>query len=383
MTSKATNQRDLTDVIKKQKRDGKKSAGTVRAQASGISGADTAITSGQKTSAGGAGGSPVTQDLQMNTFDIRDVDRLYFSTTAGSADTLTANDTGIESKSSYNGTSYTSYGLTYQVPANNIHTFFIGSTEKINIGTGYITLNDNVTTGGYLDVNSNYIQFDEMTPTSVGTVPADERRLFSDSTNNSELSVKKSDGTVVSLEGAGGWVGTATSDLNMSDYDITTVDRLKFSATGTDNLAATDYGIATDSTDADDLHYNVPSGRSHEFDVAGTQTFHISPTLVTSQVSLWVAGAITATGNVSFRGTVDLGNSSSDVITVTGTPTFATATSFNNDTTLGTYGGGHEVNFNAKLDFRAHTNSTNQPSSDSDGYIDILVGGIAKKLYYY
>ena len=78
-----------------------------------------------------------------------------------------------------------------------------------------------------------------------------------------------------------------------------------------------------------------------------------------------------------------MGNSSSDVITVTGTPTFATATSFNNDTTLGTFGGGHEVNFNAKLDFRAHTNATNQPYGDSDGYIDILVGGIAKKLYYY
>ena len=143
MTSKASNQRDITDVIKKQKRDNKKASGIARAQASGISGSDTAIAGGQKTQAGSAGASNVTQDLLMNTYDIRDVDRLYFSTTAGSADVLTANDTGIESKSSYNGTSYTSYGLNFQVPANNIHTFFIGTTEKINIGTGYIILNDN------------------------------------------------------------------------------------------------------------------------------------------------------------------------------------------------------------------------------------------------
>ena len=98
MTSKASNQRDITDVIKKQKRDNKKAAGIARAQASGISGSDTAIASGPKTQAGAAGASGVTQDLRLNTFDIRDVDRLYFSTTAGSADVLTANDTGIESK---------------------------------------------------------------------------------------------------------------------------------------------------------------------------------------------------------------------------------------------------------------------------------------------
>ena len=179
------------------------------------------------------------------------------------------------------------------------------------------------------------------------------------------------------------FIGTAGTNLDMSDYDIDTVDRLIFSSTGSNNLATTDYGIGTDSTDSNDLHYNVPSGRSHEFDVAGTQTFHISPTLVTSQVSLWVAGAITITGNTSIRGDTTIGNSSSDTLTVTATPTFNATTSFNSDTTLGTFGGGHEVNFNAKLDFRAHTNATNQTAGDSDGYIDILVGGLSKKLYYY
>lgn len=213
MTSKASNQRDITDVIKKQKRDNKKAAGIARAQASGISGSDTAIAGGQKTQAGSAGASNVTQDLLMNTFDIRDVDRLYFSTTAGSGDVLTENDTGIESKSYYNGTSYVSVGMSQRVPANNVFTFAIGATERFNIGTSISALNSNLGLGGYLDIGANYIQVDETTPTLVGTVPADERRIFSDSTNNSELSVKKSDGSVISLEGAGGGANQSLSNL--------------------------------------------------------------------------------------------------------------------------------------------------------------------------
>ena len=161
MTSKASNQRDITDVIKKQKRDNKKAAGIARAQASGISGSDTAIASGQKTQAGSAGASNVTQDLLMNTFDIRDVDRLYFSTTAGSGDVLTENDTGIESKSYYNGTSYVSVGMSQRVPANNVFTFAIGATERFNIGTSISALNSNLGLGGYLDIGDNYIQVDE------------------------------------------------------------------------------------------------------------------------------------------------------------------------------------------------------------------------------
>ena len=254
--------------------------------------------------------------------------------------------------------------------------------------------------------------------------------------------------------------GKMGSNINMNDYDITTVDRLKFSATGTDNLATTDYGIATDSTDSDDLHYNVPSGRSHEFDVAGTQTLHISPTLVTSQVSLWVAGAITATGNVSFRGTTTIGNSASDTVTFTavaasnldmatydlervGQIEFSSTSHYIKSNSVGfeyrvPVGDDHEFFVNGvsslkidnvgidlntgdidsvgtinttaitvtnsfsstgfnqlgdaagdltwlygMIDFKANTNATNQTASDSDGYINIKVGGVAKKLYYY
>lgn len=237
-------------------------------------------------------------------------------------------------------------------------------------------------------------------------------------------------------------VGKLGTDLNMNDYDITTVDRLEFSATGTNNLAATDYGIATDSTDSDDLHYNVPSGRSHEFDVAGTQTLHISPTLVTSQVSLWVAGAITATGNVSFRGTTTIGNSTSDTVTFTavaassldmatndiervGQIEFSSTSHYIKSNSVGfeyrvPVGDDHEFFVNGISEFKVegglctvknslqvddnvtlgatsadlttHNGLVNYatnysavglPAATSAGYITIQVGGVAKKLYYY
>jgi len=214
MTSKATNQRDLTDVIKKQKRDGKKAAGIIRAQASGISGADTAITSGQKTSAGGAGGSPVTQDLQMNTFDIRDVDRLYFSTTAGSADALTANDTGIESASYYDGTNYYSLGMNYRIPspaAGMGHYFLIGSEQCLTVKNDKIEvkkplrLTTGTATGSYLSGSMYYDGTDVK-----AVVPA---------------------GTVNLTSGGAGWDGDATSILDMNDYAIQHTGQISFGAT--------------------------------------------------------------------------------------------------------------------------------------------------------
>ena len=348
MTSKASNQRDITDVIKKQKRDNKKASGIARAQASGISGSDTAIAGGQKTQAGSAGASNVTQDLLMNTYDIRDVDRLYFSTTAGSADVLTANDTGIESKSSYNGTSYTSYGLNFQVPANNIHTFFIGTTEKINIGTGYIILNDNVVGGGS-------IQLSAMTaPSATGTT---QRKLYVDTadnhlkirTNTTSIDLETSSGSGAGLADNNVWTGTNTfqdvvsmtgstvnigdattdrvnfisklgTDIDLNDYDIENIDRLFFSTSGTDNLTASDMGIAANSNDNDYLTYNVPSGY-HRFKVNGNLAMSVGPTSnpgLTVENSLWVSGSITATGNVTFQQEVTLGNASSDDINIVG-----------------------------------------------------------------
>ena len=216
--SKATNKRSIIDVIKRQKRDAKRTAGIARANASGISGAYTAITSGPKSQASAS--NDTIGDLNMHTYDIKDVDRLYFSTTAGSTDTLLSTDTGIESLSSYDGTTYTSYGMKFQIPNTNIFQFNIGSkTDCLNIGTTFSYFSTSLGIIGSVDIYANYIQVDETTPTLVGTVPADERRLFSDSTNNSELSVKKSDGTVVSLEGGSSGATTELDNLGTTSVN--------------------------------------------------------------------------------------------------------------------------------------------------------------------
>tara|TARA_R110000765_G_scaffold5223_3_gene16325 strand:+ start:2308 stop:3795 length:1488 start_codon:yes stop_codon:yes gene_type:complete len=125
---------------------------------------------------------------------------------------------------------------------------------------------------------------------------------------------------------------TLGGDLDLATNDIQNVDQLNFEVTG-QRLNSTTSSI----------QYEVPSGDSHKF-------------LVSSTTEMTVAvGAVTVTND----------------LTVT------------DNTTLGTYGGGHETNVNGKIDFRENYSATNQTASDSDGYIDILVGGLAKKLYYY
>ena len=114
--------------------------------------------------------------------------------------------------------------------------------------------------------------------------------------------------------------GKAGSNLNMGHYDIDSLDRLLFSTTGTDNLAASDMGIGTNSGDSDYLTYNVPSGY-HRFKVNGNLAMSVGPTSnpgLTVENSLWVSGTITATGNVTFQQEVTLGNSSSDDINIVG-----------------------------------------------------------------
>ena len=138
-------------------------------------------------------------DFNANTYDMYNIDRLKFGTTAGSGSALAATDTGIEAV--YSGGN--SYGMKTVVPANNIYQMFIASSEKVTITTSSIVLNNPVTIGGSVAIGDNYMEYGDMTSSSVGTTPANKRRVFSDSANNDELSVKKSDGSVVSLEASG------------------------------------------------------------------------------------------------------------------------------------------------------------------------------------
>jgi hypothetical protein len=136
---------------------------------------------------------------------------------------------------------------------------------------------------------------------------------------------------VVSMTGSTVNIGDATTDrvnfisklgtdIDLNDYDIENIDRLFFSTSGTDNLTASDMGIAANSNDNDYLTYNVPSGY-HRFKVNGNLAMSVGPTSnpgLTVENSLWVSGSITATGNVTFQQEVTLGNSSSDDINIVG-----------------------------------------------------------------
>lgn len=84
-------------------------------------------------------------DLDMNTFDIKDVDRLKFSTIVGSGNSLLSTDTGIE-------TLYASalpFGMKIQIPSTNSAVLSInrGTSEIINISSIGTILNGNVYLG--------------------------------------------------------------------------------------------------------------------------------------------------------------------------------------------------------------------------------------------
>ena len=203
-------------------------------------------------------------DLNMEGNDIQNIDDISFS------------ETGVDI---YSSTS----GMVITVPTGDL------VSVQIPSGTNTFYISENLITSKIpLNMNDNYIQFDEITPTSVGTVPIDERRIFSDSTNNSELSVKKSDGSVVSLEGAGGSGGAdqdlnnlTTTSINQNlNPDISTVRNLGGSTKywGSGFISASLYlGSGTSkkiqSSAPNDISITVPSGGDIKFIELSTEFF--------------------------------------------------------------------------------------------------------------
>ena len=209
-------------------------------------------------------------DIDMNTYDIVNLDRLIFATSNGAGDSLANTEYGIESIAS----SGVAYGMKFQVPVSNIYQMYIGSTEMVNITTaaGFV-LNGNI-------IGTGYFQLSAMTAPSASS--STNRRLYVDSADN-HLKIRTNTSSI-DLETAGGggsWVSTATSSLNMSTYDINGIDRLIFSsAASSDNLlSASDYGIEINGgTTPTGLKYNVPSTKEHNFYVADNLILDISST---------------------------------------------------------------------------------------------------------
>lgn len=142
--------------------------------------------------AGGSQGAGTYQNAQgadifMNTYDIVDVDRLKFAVKEGAGDILAVTDYGIEAL--YFGSD--AYGLHYRVPSAKQHIFSQGSDIVFSINTDEILFGLPISVYGYEDI------FNITEPDSP---PANYRRIFSDSSNSDNLSVKRSDGTVIDLE---------------------------------------------------------------------------------------------------------------------------------------------------------------------------------------
>ncbi len=220
----------------------------------------------------------IQSDLDMNTYDIKDVDRMKFSTTAGSGSSLGISDTGIEAI--YSGSN--PYGMKIQFPSTNsgVLVIYRGSTEMMNInafGTTFTDIYpDNVIMG------DKYIELGDMTSGTVGTVTNNKIRLFCDSGNSDHMSIKRGSSTVVDLEGSTGnstsFVGfTADDDLSMGTYNIDGVDQLIFSTSTSSDLPTwntLNYGIeVAGGTSPTALDIRVPTGKFVNVKVAGTTEF--------------------------------------------------------------------------------------------------------------
>ena len=85
------------------------------------------------TIGGGTVDTFAKSDLQMNTYDIVDIDRLKFAVKEGAGDVLTEDDYGMEAI--YTGTN--AYGLKIQIPDAVADVFQImrGTKEEINISS--------------------------------------------------------------------------------------------------------------------------------------------------------------------------------------------------------------------------------------------------------
>ena len=171
--------------------------------------ATTQLNMGTHSIKGAWGGTSNTlgiqSDLDMNTYDINDADRIKFSTTQGTGSSLGSSDYGIET--AYN--SGTAYGMTFRIPASAFFYFNSGSSQLLyGDTTGLVTTEPIL--GGSLKTTS-FVDFDNIS--SPSNPATNHVKLFADSDNSDHLTVRKPNGSEVDLEAGGG--GVQLSDNNI------------------------------------------------------------------------------------------------------------------------------------------------------------------------
>jgi hypothetical protein len=302
MSGKAKTRKTFGSKLKDQQNDNK-TLYSLANQGTIMSATNSVVTGGSV--GGGTIAQVAANDLNMNTYDINDVDRFKFAVKEGAGDALAVTDYGIEAI--YN--SGDAYGMSFRVPATKSFYFNSGSGQFSFSDTLGIVTGEPILCGS---LKSSFIDFDNIvSPSNPAT---NHVKLFADSDNSDHLTVRKSDGSEVDLESAGsGWVGTATtqlnmgshsikgawggtantlgiqSDLDMETYDIINICRLEFDPAGS-TLANSATGI--DATSAE-LHFNVPTGDSFKFTINGVEQFWVG----VDQVS-FASNELIALGNI-------------------------------------------------------------------------------------
>ena len=232
---KASRRKDIVDVIKEQSRKEKRDAGLRRSNATGISSAALSVIGPQHTLGEGAGVRRVgASDLEMHSYNIRDVDKLLFSTNLESSERLLITEHGIEANTFYDSdtNTQTSVGMTFQIPGKD-QTGYFGMMYKFKIGGGpQIRIRQDNLNAISLDLNFSdagkpaIIHF--VAPNGVTEANVNDLSIFSDGT---DIKAKNSSGTVYTLTSSGGvslsdnntWTGTQTFDGDVNTPSSTKI----------------------------------------------------------------------------------------------------------------------------------------------------------------
>jgi len=223
-------------------------------------------------------------DLNLNTYDIINIDRMLFATAAGSGDTIAVTDYGIEAIAS--GTS-TPYGLTYQIPTGKIHTFNVGSVGALVVSDSAVVATVDMTTAN-INLGAFKIKYSEISTPSPNPA-ANEGFMYSKDVSGVTTPMwLDSAGTETSLLGGGssGWVGTATSTLDMNNFNIEDVNVLKINS-GSAGSADSFTMFGTSSAGTINL---IDDTDTFNIQVDGTSRLTISDSLVTSSVPISATG---------------------------------------------------------------------------------------------
>ena len=308
---------------------------------------------------GSVGGGTVNtfaeSDLQMNTYDIVGVDRLKFAVREGAGNALTSDDYGIEAI--YTGN--TAYGMQMKIPTGKL-LWFVSGSEYFTFGNGAGIYTTELIGGGSLNTAS-YLDIANIA--SPANPSATRVRLFADEDNSDHLTVRRSDGSEVDLEGATTGANTTLSNLGTTainadlDPESDNVRCLGSSTKRWDKLFTGDVWTTylTGNTDG-------------EIKLVGD--------FVHSDDDTWDLGSSTKKwqdlyiDGIAYCDTVSASTFSTSQFTATGTMICGDA-----DT--------DQVNFYGKTDWKTNVTSSSATTGSREGYITIKINGTDKKLYYY